>query len=250
MTTLRVAACQTPEILGDPEAALTYIEDFARRTDADLLLFPECFLQGYLVDPAHVIHHAINLESARFATIRKRLEPIGPTLVFGMIEEDAGDYFNSVVVVTRGRLEGRYRKTCLMPGESVFTPGTEYPTFKINGIRYGISICSDTQHPEPAAHVAAQGARMLLVSAQNMMRRPTAERWKDEHHRMRIERARETGMWLVSSDVTGTRGEDRIGYGPTSVISPTGVVVTQVPLLTTGTAIAELFGDDEAQGFR
>jgi predicted amidohydrolase len=46
---LRVGVCQTPEILGDIDAALTCIEDLARRDDgrkADLLVFPEGFLQG------------------------------------------------------------------------------------------------------------------------------------------------------------------------------------------------------------
>jgi hypothetical protein len=47
-------------------------------------------------------------------------------------------------------------------------------------------------------------------------------------------------MWLVSSDVTGVRGESRIAYGPTSVISPRGEIVTQVPLLTTGMVVAEI----------
>ena len=39
---LRVGACQTPEFLGDVEAAMACIEDFAGQADAqgiDLLLF-------------------------------------------------------------------------------------------------------------------------------------------------------------------------------------------------------------------
>jgi hypothetical protein len=47
-------------------------------------------------------------------------------------------------------------------------------------------------------------------------------------------------MWLVSSDVTGVRGETRIAYGPTSVLSPAGKVVTQVPLMATGAAVADI----------
>jgi len=47
-------------------------------------------------------------------------------------------------------------------------------------------------------------------------------------------------MWLVSADVTGRRGEERIGYGPTSVISPAGVVVAQVPASTVGMVTAEI----------
>ena len=52
------------------------------------------------------------------------------------------------------------------------------------------------------------------------MRREAAKHWKDLHNQIRAERVRETGMWLVSADVTGERDEHRIGYGPTSVINP------------------------------
>src|SRR6185295_16057790 len=54
---LRVGACQTPEILCDSEAALSCMEAFARQPGSggvDLLLFPECFLQGYLVESEHL----------------------------------------------------------------------------------------------------------------------------------------------------------------------------------------------------
>lgn len=240
---LRVGACQTREILADPEAALTCIEDFARLGadhDVHLLLFPECFLQGYLANQDHIGRHALDLCSPEFAAVLRRLEPIDATVVVGLIETEQGRYFNTAAVITHGQLTGRYRKTHLMPGETAFDPGDAYPTFVLRGVQYGINICSDTQFREPAAQVAAQGAQLLLVAAQNMLRRPAAERFKDLHHSMRAERARETGMWLVSSDVTGVRDESRIAYGPTSVISPRGEIVTQVPLLTTGMVIAEI----------
>ncbi|RSM64032.1 carbon-nitrogen hydrolase family protein [Actinoplanes sp. ATCC 53533] len=239
---LRVGACQTPEILGDIGSALGCIEGFARQADeygVDLLVFPECFVQGYLVDPAHIRDHAFDLRSAAFASVLRRLQPIAQALVIGVIEQQAGRYFNTAAVVTQGRLVGVYRKTHLVPGESLFAPGDTYPTFTARGVRFGVNICYDTQFADAAASVAAQGAHLLLVPAQNMMRRDTAHRWKDEHHRMRAERARETGMWLVSADVTGER-DDRIGYGPTSVINPRGEVVAQVPLMTTGIVVADI----------
>ncbi|BBH69847.1 hypothetical protein ACTI_65320 [Actinoplanes sp. OR16] len=108
-------------------------------------------------------------------------------------------------------------------------------------MRFGINICFDTQFPEVAARVAAGGARVLLVPAQNMMRQATAEKWKEEHHRLRAARARETGMWVVSSDVTGMRG-GRVAYGPSSVMNAQGEVIAQVPLMTCGVAIADLPG--------
>ena len=234
---LHVGSCQTPEILGDVEGAVACIEAFARQADQsgiDLLLFPECFLQGYLVEAAHFGRHAVALDSAPFQAVLERLRPIRPTLVVGLIERHGEKYFNAAVVVQSGHVRGVYRKTHLTAGEALFEHGDSYPVFEQNGIRYGINICFDTNFPEAAAPLAAQGARLLLVPAQNMMRRKAAAEWKLRHNQIRAERVRETGMWLVSADVTGERGRDYVGYGPTSVMNPTAEVVAQVPLLTIG----------------
>jgi hypothetical protein len=89
---------------------------------------------------------------------------------------------------------------------------------------------------------------VLLVRAQNMMRRTNAEFWKLLHNEIRAERARETGMWLISADVTGQRDDQRIGYGPTSVISPQANVIAQVPLMTVGLVTAEVGPDPQVSG--
>lgn len=231
--TLRIGACQTPEIIADVPAALATIESFAGRAGTDLLLFPEAFLQGYLVTPEHLRATALDLASPAFAAVLARLAPIRQTLVFGVLERRGTAFANTAVVVTGGRLAGTYRKTHLTPGESVLTPGDDHPVFEAGGVRFGVNICYDTQFPAAARAVADRGARVLLVAAQNMMPAAKAERWQDRHHEMRAERARETGMWLVSSDVTGRRG-DRVGLGPTSVLDPAGRVVAQVPRGTVG----------------
>jgi predicted amidohydrolase len=82
--------------------------------------------------------------------------------------------------------------------------------------------------------------QVLLVPAQNMMRREKAFWWQPRHNQIRARRARETGMWLVSSDVTGERDESRIGLGPTGVIDPAGEVVAQVRTGTTGMAVIQI----------
>ena len=186
-----MGACQVPEFLGDVEAALGCIEAFAGRGDAvgaQLLLFPECFLQGYLADEEHVRRHALDLRSSTFTSMLRRLRPIRQTLVFGVIEQRGRRYCNTAVVVAGGELLGAYRKTQLLPGEALFHPGEDYPTFQLAGVTFGINICSDTRSADAAAQVAARGARLLLVPAQNMMRRDAAVRWKDLHHSIRAER--------------------------------------------------------------
>lgn len=241
--TLRIGACQAPELLEDVPAAVANVESFAAEADAadlDLLLFPECFLQGYLVTPQYVHRNAFDLGSAAFGEVLSRLSPIRQTLVLGVIERQNGRFFNSAVVIAQGNMIGVYRKTHLTGGESTFTAGTAYPVFDLNGIRFGINICYDTRFPAAAHAVAAQGGQVLLVPAQNMMRRDKAEIWKPLHNAIRTDRVRETGMWLISADVTGQRDEQRIGYGPTSVINPAAQVIAEVPTLTVGMAVAEV----------
>jgi predicted amidohydrolase len=241
--TLRIGACQTPELLEDVPAAMALVESFAARADAadlDLLLFPECFLQGYLVTPDYLDRNAFELDSAAFQGVLARLSSIRQTLVLGLIERQRDRFFNSAAVITAGHIVGVYRKTHLIDGESAFTAGSTYPVFDLKGVRFGINICYDTQFPDAARAVAAQGGQALLVPAQNMMRRANAELWKPLHNTIRSDRVRETGMWLISADVTGQRDPHRIGYGPTGVLNPAAEVIAQVPTSTVGMAVAEV----------
>ena len=224
---MRIGACQPPEILGDVDRSIACIEGFAtERDDLDLVLFPECFLQGYLVEPAHLRDNAIDLASRAFQDVLIRLSTIQPTLVFGVIERAGANYFNTAVVVRGGVLECSYRKTHLTAG--------------VRGVRCGINICYDTNFTAAAGAVASQGARVLLVPSQNMMKREAADEWKLRHNAIRAERVRETGLWLASADVTGARDDTRVAYGPTSIMNPDADVVAQVPLMTIGMAVATI----------
>jgi len=238
----KVAACQVPDIKENIDASLEWIERFAKQADdkgISLVCFPECFLQGYLTDEQSAKKYAVNLASATFKTILQRLTKYKPLIVFGLIEQDNDDLFNTAVVIKDGELFGKYRKTHLLDGERVFKAGSEYPVFQINDLTFGINICYDTQFSEAAENVAQQGATLILCPANNMMRYETAEKFKHLHHEMRIERVNETKVWLVSADVTGERN-GRISYGPTSAINPNGQVVEQVPLMETGMITIEI----------
>jgi predicted amidohydrolase len=233
---MRIAAYQVPEYRGDLEAAITKLT--ATSPDADLACYPECFLQGYLTDNPH--EHALDLRSPAFREVLRRLEAVRPALVFGVIEGDQDCIYNTAVLVRAGQLLGSYRKRHLLDGESCFTAGEDTPVLDLDGTLIGINICFDLQFPDGIAALAAQGATAVLAPCNNMMRRPTAAKYKNLHHPARQERAREGGVWLISSDVTGPPEASRISYGPTSAINPTGTVVAQVPLQTEGHLVVEI----------
>lgn len=238
---MRIAACQTPEILGDVDAAIGVVRDFAARAQgADLLLFPECFLQGYLVTDRHVRDQALALGSAELDDVLSRISIADRTVVLGVIERAGARFFNTALVVRGGRVLGAYRKMFLTAGESVFTAGDGYPVFECAGVRFGVNICFDAQYPQAARAVAAGGARVVLQPAQNMMRRASALEWAHRHNALRARRVRETGLWWFSADVTGERDGSRVGLGPTAVIEPSGRVVAQVPAGEIGFVTAEI----------
>jgi len=241
MPTVKVAACQVPDLCEDLDASLAWMRRFAKEAEgqgACLVCFPECFLQGYLCDE-RARHHAMGLSSPAFEAVLERLADLTPMLVFGMIESDGDFLFNAAAVVREGRLLGRYRKTHLLSGERIFKPGSEYPVFQVDGLTFGINICYDTNFAETASALADRGARLIVCPSNNMMGLAKAMAYKDVHNRVRADRTKETDMWLISSDVTG--GSDgRLALGPTAVINPKGEVVTQVSPGETGLVTAEI----------
>ncbi|WP_310542366.1 carbon-nitrogen hydrolase family protein [Phenylobacterium sp.] len=238
----RIAAAQTPEFREDVEAALAYaltvIAD-ATAQGADLLVFPEGYLQGYLTQEPLARRHALNLTGPAFTDILARLPATGPMIVLGLIEEDDGQLFNIAAVIQAGKLLGRYRKTHLLAGETFFGPGTDCPVFEAADLKFGINICYDTNFPQAAQKVAAAGATLLVCPANNMLPRAVAETWRDRHNPIRGERCRETGLWQMSADITGKR-DGRVAWGPTAVLNPDGKVVAQLPLDQPGLLVFEM----------
>lgn len=231
MKTVRVAAAQTAEFREDVEAALVCAMDFvvrAEAADVSLLCFPEGFLQGYLLDETPARRAAFDLASPAFAAVLERFSKAAPVIVMGMIEVEKDRLFNTAVVLRDGGVIGRYRKAHLLDRERIFTAGTGNPVFEIAGLRFGINICNDTNFPAAARPIAVGGAALMVCPANNMLRRSAAERFKDVHNAVRGQRCRETGLWLISADVTGER-EDHVAWGPTAVLESAGQIAAQLP---------------------
>jgi predicted amidohydrolase len=242
MQTVRIAAAQTAEFRENVDAALRCATDFIVRAEAagaSLLCFPEGFLQGYLTDAGAARRAALDLASPAFRSVLERFPKTGPAVVMGMIEIEREQLFNTAVVVQGGTVIGRYRKAHLLGSERIFAGGAESPVFDIAGLRFGIAICNDTNFPRIARAIADQGASLIVCPANNMLRRDVAERFRDRHNAVRGQRCRETGLWLISSDVTG-ESEDHVGWGPTAVLDPTGGVAAQLPLGEPGLLVFDM----------
>lgn len=239
---VRIAAAQTRAFRQDLEGALRCLEDLAARardSGASLLCLPEAFLQGYPVDAQDARQSAIDIGSPAFELVLRRLPVDGPMVVMGLTEAAGARLHNSAVVVDRGSVIGLYRKAHLLKGELFFTAGVEARVFEAGALRLGINICYDTNFPAAARAVAELGATLILCPSNNMMRRAKAEKLRLVHNRIRGERCRETGLWLLSADVTGER-EGCVSWGPTALLDPAGRVVAQLPLGQEGLLVVDL----------
>ncbi|MFT3934124.1 MAG: carbon-nitrogen hydrolase family protein [Chitinophagaceae bacterium] len=239
---ITIAVCQPPAIMEDLEQTLYWIRKLLKEAvqkGAELVVFPECYLQGYITDPAKAKQHALDLESNLFATITAQLAEYSPMIILGLIEEQCGLLFNTAIIIKDGMLIGHYHKTHLLEGEQLFTAGKEYPVFSVGEFNFGILICYDTQFPEAAKQLADKGATVIICPSNTMMSEKKAIKFKELHVPMRAERAKENKVWLLSSDVTGHQ-QDRIAFGSTSVINPEGNIIAQIPFLETGVLLQEI----------
>ncbi len=242
MKTVRVAAAQTPEFREDLNSAMSWAKATVEQAEAEgaaLVVFPEGYLQGYLTDEPAARRNALDLASPQLAVFMSRFGRFKSMMVMGLIETDRGRLFNTAIVVERGELVGRYRKSHLLGSERIFHPGDETPLFQVAGLRFGVNICYDTNFPEAARKVAERGASLIVCPANNMLPRKAAEEWRDAHNAVRGHRCRETGLWLLSADVTGER-DHSVSWGPTAVLNPAGEVVAQLPLDRPGLLVFDM----------
>ncbi|MFL0587737.1 carbon-nitrogen hydrolase family protein [Sphingomonas olei] len=236
---MRIAVFQCSSILDDARRAGDVIVDrlrWADREGVDLTVFPEAFLLGHSYDPETIQSRASQSTSA-IAALCERVAAFRAMLVVGAFDLVDGQVFNSAFVIEAGQVVGRYAKA--HPNEPSVTAGSDFPTFLRSGVRYGVNICNDANHPDAAQRVADHGARLILYPLNNMLRSETADRWREKSVANLIDRARQTGCWVASSDVTGTSG-NLMSWGCSAIVTPEGNVVARVQELNEGVAVYDI----------
>jgi predicted amidohydrolase len=239
---LTVAAFQGKAIYEDIPQSLAVIKEailWAGKTQVDILCFPECFLQGYILDEAKAYQASLDLFSDEFTLILESLYSEQTTIILGLIEKDRNDIFNTAVVVEDGKLTGKYRKRHIHNKERFFTGGADSPIFEKKGVKYGVNICYDSRFPESAEALVKQSAHVIFCPLNNSMPHDAAAEWKDRHIRILISKAKMSGCWIVSADVVEESAANT-GYGCTSLVSPTGEVLEYLEQLKPGKFLKQI----------
>lgn len=228
--TITLAAYQGRALYQDMPRNLQVIQQtllWAEQAGVDILCFPECFLQGYILDPTTARAVALAIDSTELAHIALSLMSSRVTIILGLIEQAEPYLYNSAVVIEQGQIIGTYRKRYIHNKEMHFTPGESSPIFVKNGIRYGINICYDSRFPESAELLVKQGAQIIFCPLNNSLPHPKADEWRDKHIQYLIAKARQSHCWIVSADVVEESATHK-GYGCTALLNPQGEIIEYV----------------------
>src|SRR5262245_10053542 len=167
---MKVALAQITPKLGDVEANLARHLDALRRArarKADLVVFPELSLTGYLLQD-------LVPEVAEEPATSRRLKALaaaakGAGLVVGFIEKAVGERcFNAAACYASGNLLHVHRKVYL-PTYGMFdegryvTPGETFRSFDAPWGRTGLLVCEDFWHLSASWLLSLQGMDVLVV---------------------------------------------------------------------------------------
>jgi predicted amidohydrolase len=171
-----VAVAQIGPRLGDVRANLELYEKTiaeARGMGADLVIFPELSLTGYLLrDMVSTV--ALRLDSAELKKLRKLSQKIA--VVVGFVEETRSFRFhNSAAFLDRGEVVAVHRKVYLptygmFDEQRYFARGSEIRAFDTRFGRGAMLICEDLWHPSTAYLAALDDALFILCPSTSPLR--------------------------------------------------------------------------------
>ena len=167
--TLSIVLSQMTQSVGDLAANVAAMRAVrARHSGADLILYPELQLIGYPPEDL-VLKPALADRAARLLTeLAADTADGGPAMLVGSVERGGdGRLYNIVALLDGGRIVATRRKHELpnygtFDEKRVFAPGPLPDVVEWRGVRLGLPICEDGWFPTVCAHLAAQGADILI----------------------------------------------------------------------------------------
>jgi predicted amidohydrolase len=212
------------------KANLQKIEEFtlrAKKQAADLVIFPELSLTGYLVrDQIYELAETVPGPSTKKIESIARKNSIH--IIFGMpelSEKAKATIFNTAVFVGPKGFIGKYRKMYL-PTHSVFEekryfrPGYQAAAFTTAVGNIGLCICYDLFFPEVCRLTRLKGAQLIVaISASPAVRRGYFEI-------LTMARALENTSFLAYVNLVGVE-EGLQFWGGSRVVSPTGDILAK-----------------------
>jgi NAD+ synthase len=230
-TALTIAIAQTTQSVGDLSAnadAMLAWRDQAR--EADLIVFPELQLIGY--PPEDLVLKPAFVERAGEELLRlaQATSDGGPAMLVGTVIAAQGVLFNVLALLDGGEIVAIRQKRELpnygtFDEKRLFAPGPLPTPVEFRGVKLGLPICEDIWFPFVTAHLAAEGAEILISPNGSPY-----EIGKDDKRLRSVAAARvqETGLPIIYLNRVG--GQDELVFdGASFVLNGDMSVTHQLP---------------------
>ncbi|GAP20478.1 nitrilase-related carbon-nitrogen hydrolase [Leptolinea tardivitalis] len=236
---LNLAMAQTTAVLGGVSQNLEAHLDLtkkARSNGADLLIFPELSLTGYVLqDLVPTVAHRPTATDPVFKPLLEASKDID--LLVGFVEEDIRSrFFISAAYLSRGETVHVHRKVYL-PTYGLFDEGRFFAwgdrisAFDTRFGRAGVLICEDFWHSSPPYLLWLDGADLFLFTSSSPGRGLTSAPALGSSHW--VDRVLQAYSALFTSFVAHT---NRVGYedglnfwGGSSAYDPNGMEIGHGP---------------------
>ena len=224
---LKVAAYQAPLLRSGSLEALDLIRarvEWCEAQGVEILGCPEAILGGladYSPDP---VRFAIDARGDRLTTLLAPLASDTVTTIVGFTEVASGRLYNAAAVFHKGTVIGLYRKRHPAINRSIYEAGDQTPVFRVGSLVFGIVICNDSNYPDPARLMAAQGATAIFIPTNNGL--PPNRAHDDlvaDARRADIALAVANHVWVIRADVAG-QASGLTSVGSSGIVDPNGMV--------------------------
>ncbi len=227
---VRVALAQLNPEQGVVQPNLERAEEYIARAGeagADLVMFPELYLQGYRADELFA-EVAVEVPGPVTDILRSWAARHRVHILMGLARAERGYPFvvyNSAVLVGPGGVLGVYDKIHLGTFQEFregvyFAPGRRLPVFDTPFGRVGVQICYDMSFPEVSRVFAVRGAQLNLVLSAGPSR--GREAWCEG---IRF-RSAENSFFTCYCNTVG-RQKDFSFFGGSRIVGPDGQSIVE-----------------------
>jgi predicted amidohydrolase len=227
---IKLALAQISSKRMDKHANLCRFEEITRKAKeqgADMVIFPELSLTGYVIRD-QIYELAETIPGPAVERVEKIAKETGMYVVFGMpelSEKTKATLYNTAVFVGPEGYIGKYRKKYL-PTHSVFEekryfrPGYQTAVYDTAIGKIGFCICYDLFFPEVTRLARLKGAQLLVsISASPAVRRNYFEI-------LTAARALENTAFLAYVNLVGVQDGLQF-WGGSRVVAPTGDILVK-----------------------
>ncbi|MCB2180047.1 carbon-nitrogen hydrolase [bacterium] len=220
---MKISAVQFAPALDNLAKTIEDLEAlFNQCRDSEMVILPELSNSGYNFSSREEAWESSEpIDQSRFLMfLQEKSAKSGSTIVSGFNERDGKSLFNSAVVITDGKILGKYQKLHLFYREKEFfkVGTTGLPVFEIGDIKIGVQICFDWMFPEAWRVLALKGADIICHPA-NLVLPGLAQSAVPTH-------ALINRVFTITANRVGTEGNLTF-TGASTIASPRGQVLSQ-----------------------